>query len=348
MDSPWLLASSFVACVVALGLLVRAMLRTQRQARLCDLPLREHQEVEFPTEGRVVLCMQGPRFTPRFRRLKYELRLPGGAEVPGRPVLLRMVASGLSRARVTLRTFALPFAGRYELRVRGLEAGDVDSARHRIVFMRPHLLRSVLLIVGTTLVSALAVASLVFFLLAVVPTAAAIDPGHATGYLEIDGERIELREAFAHLHRNPDGRLPFTPELRIVLADREVPQASLGGLEALPVLDLARAGDVRGLLIRLDPDVPGVALVTLLLPPPRGDDALATRRHAGQDDPVVRGLKLSATRVGGQVECPADGDLKCSVRFSAPVFNEQERSPGAAPMPLDMIRAPTRPFPRCH
>ena len=222
-----------------------------------------------------------------------------------------LASSGLSWARVTLRTLALP-------------------------------------IVGTTLVSARAVASLVFLLLAVVPTAAAIDPGHATGYLEIDGERIELREAFAHLHRNPEGRLPFTPELRVVLADREVPQASLEGLETLPVLDLARAGDVRGLLVRLDPDVPGVALVTLLLPAPRGDAALATRRYAGPGDPVVRGLKLSATRVGGQVECPADDGLKCSVRFSAPVFNEQERSPGAAPMPLDMISGPTQPFPRCH
>lgn len=195
MDSPWLLASLFAACLVALGLLLRAMLRTLRQARLCDLPLREQQEIEFPTDGRIVLCLQGPRFTPRFRRLRYELRLPGGAEVRGRPVLFRMVTSGLSQARVTLRTFALPFAGRYVLRVHGLEAGDVDSARHRIVFMRPHLLHSVLLIVGTTVVSALAVASLVFFLLAVVPTAAAIDPGQATGHLQIDGERIEAREA---------------------------------------------------------------------------------------------------------------------------------------------------------
>jgi hypothetical protein len=279
VDSPWLLASLFAACLVALGLLVRAMLRTLRRARLCDLPLREQQQIEFPTEGRIVLCMQGPRFTPRFRRLRYELRLPGGAEVPGRPVLFRLVTSGLSQARVTLRTFAIPFAGRYQLRIEGLQPDDLDSPRHRIVFMRPHLLRSVLLIVGTTLVSALAVTSLVFFLLAVIPTAAAIDPGQASGYLEIDGKRIELREAFAHLHRNPDGRLPFTPELRIVL-------------------------------------------VTLLLPPPRGEDTLVTRRHVGRDDPVVRGLKLSATRAGGQVECPAGDDPKCSVRFSAPVFNE--------------------------
>lgn len=322
MNSPWLLASLFSACLVALGLLVRAMLWTLRQARLCDLPLRELQDVDFPVAGRAVLCMQGPRFTPRFRRLRYELLLPGGAEVPGRPVLFRLVTSGLSQARVTLRTFELPFAGRYQLRVRGLGPDDVDSPRHRIVFMRPHLLRSVLLILGTTLVSMLAIASLVFFLLAVVPTAAAIDPGYAKGYVEIDGERIELTEALAHLHRNPDARLPFTPELRIVLADREIPQASLAGLEALPVLDLARAGEVRGLLIRLDPDVPGVALVTLLVAPRRGKDPLATRRHAGPGEPVVRGLKISPTRVGGQVECPAGGGPKCSVLFSAPVFNE--------------------------
>lgn len=322
MDSPWLLASLFAACLVALVRLVRAILRTLQQSRLCDLPLREQQELDFPSEGRVVLCIQGPRFTPRFRRLGFELRLPGGAEVPGRPVILRTVTSGLSQARVTLRTFALPFAGLYQLRVRGLGRDDVDAPRHRIVFMRPHLLRSVLLVLGITLVAALAVASLAFFLLAVVPTAAAIDPGHASGFVEVDGERIELREAFAHLHRNPGGRLPFTPELRIVLADREVPQASLAGLDALPVLDLARAGQVRGLLLRLDPELPGVAMVTLLLPPPPGEGGPVTWRHAGPGDPVVRELKLSATRVGGQVECPVDDELKCSVRFSAPVFNE--------------------------
>jgi hypothetical protein len=162
----------------------------------------------------------------------------------------------------------------------------------------------------------------VFFLLAVVPTATAIDPGRASGYVSTDGERIELREAFAHLHRNADGRLPFTPELRILLADREVPQSSLAGLEALPVLELARTGQVRGLLIRLDPDEPGAVQVTLLVAPQATDGPLVPVRYSSRDAPVVRQLKLSPTRVGGTVACPAAWEVKCSVQVSAPVFNE--------------------------
>ena len=322
MNSPWLPAALFVACLAALGLLVRAVLGTLRSARLCDVALLERQEVEFPAAGRVVLCMEGPRFTPRFRKLGYELRLPGGAPVAGRPILYRTVTSGVSKARVTLRSFDLPFAGRYQLSIRGLEPPDVGAPQHRIVFMRPHLARSVMLVVGITLASMLAIASLVFFLLAVIPTAAAIDPGRATGYVEIDGERVELREAYAHLHGNVDGRLPFTPELRIVLTDLEIPQASLAGLESLPVLELARAGKVHGLLIRLDPDVPGTVLVTLLVPPRAADESPVTFRYSHPDAGIVRQLKRSSTRVGGTVECPTTGELKCSVQFSAPVFNE--------------------------
>jgi len=322
VNSPWLLASLFVTCLAALGLLVRAVQGALRSGRLCEGPLLERQEVEFPAAGRVVLCMEGPRFTPRFRKLGYELGLPGGAPVPGRPILYRTVTSGLSKARVTLRTFDLPFAGRYQLAIRGLEPSDVGAPQHRIVFMRPHLARSVMLVVGITLASVLAIASLVFFLLAVMPTAAAIDPGRANGYVEIDGGRVELREAYAHLHRNVDGRLPFTPELRIVLTDREIPQASLAGLESLPVLELARAGQVLGLLLRLDPDAPGTVLVTLLLPLRATDGSIVTFRYSSPGAAVVRQLKLSPTRVGGTVECPATWELKCSVRFSAPVFNE--------------------------
>lgn len=168
----------------------------------------------------------------------------------------------------------------------------------------------------------LAVASLAFLAISMVPTAVAIDPGRAAGYVAIDGERIELREAFAHLHRNPDGILPFTPELRIVLADREIPQASLAGLESLPVLELARAGEVRGLLIRLDPDEPATVLVTRLVPTRSGDESLVTLRYQSTDPGVVRQLKLAPTRVGGTVECPPSWEMRCSIRFSAPVFNE--------------------------
>ena len=322
MPSPWLLSALFLLSVAALCMLIRAVLATLRAARLCDVPLLANQQVEFPTAGRVVLCMEGPRFTPRFRKLTYELRLPDGTAIAGHRILFRTVTSGISKTRVTLRTYDLPHAGRYRLDIHSLEPTDVNAPQHRIVFMRPHLARSVALVVGITFVSMLAIASLVFFLLSVMPTAAAIDPGRVTGYVQVDGERIELREAFAHLHRNPAGELPFTPELRVVLADREIRQESLAGLEALPVLELARTGQVRGLLIRLDPDDPGTLLITLLAPPPTLGDPLITRRHTGQRGEVIRQLQLSRQRIAGDIVCPPAPDLQCSAHFSAPVFNE--------------------------
>jgi hypothetical protein len=322
VTQPWLLAVLFALALAALGMLIRAVLRMLRAARLCDVPLAERQEIEFPAAGRVVLCMEGPRFTPQFRRLEYELRLPGGASVAGHRVILRTVTSGITKARVTLRTYDLPYPGRYLLEIRGLEPKDVGAPEHRIVFMRPHLVRSLLLVVGITIASALVIVSLVFLLLAVLPTAGAIDPGRAEGYVEVDGERIELRQALAHLHRNREGRLPFTPELRIVLADREVPQESLAGLEALPILELARAGKVRGLLIRLDPGEPGTLSVTRLVPPRAGERTLVTRQYEATGTDVIRQLSLSSQRVGGDIVCPAVADLQCSAHFSAPVFHE--------------------------
>jgi len=108
------------------------------------------------------------------------------------------------------------------------------------------------------------VGGLVLLLLGLVPTARGIDPGRASGHVLIDGERIVLREAAAHLHRGAADRLLPRPELRIVLADNEIPQAALAGLEPLPVLGLARAGRLRGLLLRLDPDDATTLTVTLL------------------------------------------------------------------------------------
>jgi hypothetical protein len=143
-----------------------------------------------------------------------------------------------------------------------------------------------------------------------------------TGYLVVNGTRIELREAYAHLHGNRDSRLPFTPELRIVLADREIPQESLRGQEALPVLDLALIGKVRGLLIRTDPDDASSATVTILAAPAAGSRSLITRSYSGPAATALRDLRFSPQRVGGDIVCPPDPGLQCSAHFSAPLFNE--------------------------
>ena len=322
MNHPWLLAAGCLVSLAALAMLIRAVLGTLRDARICAVPLVPRQDVEFPAAGRAILCIEGPRLTPRFRRLSFELRLPGGASVAWHRIIFRTVTSGFSKARVTLGSYELPFAGRYLLEINGLEPRDLRVPGHQVVFMRRHLARSLLLVIGMTVMAAAAITSLVFLLLAVMPTAAAIDPGRATGYLEMDGTRIEMREAFAQLNPNEDGRLAFTPELRIVVADREVPQDSLAGSESLPVLELARAGKVLGLLIRLDPGNPGSLLITPLLPPRAGNSGLVTLRHAEAGDGAIKKLQVSAQRVGGDLVCPAEVGIRCSIQFSAPLFSE--------------------------
>jgi hypothetical protein len=317
-----LLALLCVSSLAALALLIRAVLRMLRASRLLDVPVLERQHIEFPSAGRVVLCLEGPRFSPRLGRLEYALHLPGGAEVAGHRILFRTVTSSISKARISLREYDLPYPGRYELAIRGLAPGDAGAPRHRVVFMRPHLLRTVLLVVGITVSSALAITGLVLLLLTLVPTAAAIDPGRATGYLVVNGTRIELREAYAHLHGDRDSRLPFAPELRIVLADREIAQESLRGPETLPVVELALSGEVRGLLIRADPDDTSSATVTILAAPAPGSRSLITHSFSGTGQGAIRELRLSPQRVGGDIVCPPDPGLQCSAHFSAPLFND--------------------------
>jgi hypothetical protein len=319
---PWLLAVLFLLSVAALTAIIRAVMLTVRAARLCAVPLRPQQEIEFSASGKVVLCMEGPRFTPRFRALDFELGPTGGAPLADHRILFRTVGSGVSQARMTLRSYRLPMPGRYQLDIHGLDPQYVDAPGHTVVFMRPHLAQTVLFVVGITLASALAIVSLVFLLLAVIPNAAAIDSGRVAGYVLTGETRIELREAYAHLHRGHSDQPPREPELRLVFADREIPQATLAGSDVSAVLERARAGGVRGLLIELNPDDPGTVTLTLLMPLRSADDGFATRQYRAAADPVLRNLRLSPQRVGGDLACPPSDDLGCAAHFSAPLFTD--------------------------
>lgn len=162
------------------------------------------------------------------------------------------------------------------------------------------------------------------------PNALAIDPGTAQGSLAVNQEIIALTQGYAHLHDNAEGLLNRPKELRILLTDREVPQESLRGIAFLPVHDLAKQGQVRGLLIRLDPKDHRSVLVTLLYPPANERETFPTQtlRSSGQKLPIK--LKISDNRVTGEVHYPAEGErdpiglpkLNYAVKFSAPLFHE--------------------------
>ncbi len=192
---------------------------------------------------------------------------------------------------------------------------------------------------------------LVWLCLSLPPSASAIDPGRVQGTLQVNGQAVALTQAYAHLHDNAEKLLDRPRELRLLLTDREVPQAALAGLAPLTALEpLVRAGQLQGLLLRLDPKDHRRLELTLLYPPPAPGAALLTRtitfsaKSSSLDFPLsppgervrVRGekpafnLSLHPQRVGGAIACPPEPQpevpgrptLSCSLRFSAPLFHE--------------------------
>jgi len=154
-------------CIAALllALFIRGEIRLVREAKVLSVPLVEQQDIEFPEAGRVVLCMEGPRFSRRFAGLTYELSTDYGAPIEGRRAWFRARTTGVSWVRTELRVYEIPHAGRYVLRIQGLGAMQERDAEHRLVFTRPHLAQSVGYIIGMILSFGLFVVSLVFFLL---------------------------------------------------------------------------------------------------------------------------------------------------------------------------------------
>ena len=149
----------------------------------------------------------------------------------------------------------------------------------------------------------------------------AIDPGRAEGFLVAAGDRVEITHAFACLHGNPPKERGLARELRIVIADRELPQPALAGPDERAVLALARSGPLRGLLLTLDPDSPASLRTTLLAPGTESRPEPQPRPRPGMEGKFVHALSLAPTRVGGDIVCPASGPMQCVVHFSAPVFD---------------------------
>ena len=164
--------------------------------------------------------------------------------------------------------------------------------------------------------------------LCVLNPAHAIDPGVAQGSLQVDGTAIPLKHAYVQLHDNAEKLLDRPKELRILLADREVPQSALDGIAFLPATHMAREGKLRGLLIQLDPGNRKAAEITVLNPPPDPTQTLVTQSVSGSQD-AVRNMTIANNRVSGEVAASdsraGTGELpkvEYRVKFSAPLFNE--------------------------
>lgn len=168
---------------------------------------------------------------------------------------------------------------------------------------------------------------LVLALLGLTRPAAALDPGTADGSVTLGGKSIDLTTAYATHYFNDQG-LADGPELRILLADREVDGDLLSGPLVDAIERAAGSGQVRGVLLRVDPEKLGAAPVrgTLLMPLESAQGSLMhftiTKDAGGFED-----LKVSKNRVLGRASFRSTGGdvpaFSYGAKFSAPLFKDE-------------------------
>lgn len=160
----WISAPVLILSAALLAFFILSMIKGFKQAHLLRVPLLEEQKIEFAEAGRVVLCTQGPQLSFRFAKLDYELT-GDGIPVECKKYLFPRRTTGLSWVRLELQSYSIPRPGRYLLRIRGLEPGSKADSEHWIVFMRPHLAKSIGYVIGIVLVGILFIGSIVLFFL---------------------------------------------------------------------------------------------------------------------------------------------------------------------------------------
>jgi hypothetical protein len=168
-QAAWLFAALACLSLVLLCFSIRGVIRLVRQSLIMGVPLRAEQAIVFNEAGQVVLCIEGPMFTRRFAVLQYELATAEGTVVSGRPALFRARTSGFSSVRMELKYYDIPRPGHYILRIQGLQDEQKTDPRERIVFMRPHLVRTIGFILAIVLTAGGFITGLVFSLLCFIP-----------------------------------------------------------------------------------------------------------------------------------------------------------------------------------
>jgi hypothetical protein len=172
--------------------------------------------------------------------------------------------------------------------------------------------------------------SAVAFFMFLASTAHAIDAGTASGSLTIGKEKVKLTHCFAHDYRDQFG-MGDPPELRILLADREVPQSLLAGYDGPMKLDaLAREGKLRGVLIKLDSRKPTAGMSgTILMPPADSRASMLFFTSSGNEE--MKDFRMGDNRVAGKAEYASEEKgafkdirpFKFSAAFSAPLFHDE-------------------------
>jgi hypothetical protein len=156
--------------------------------------------------------------------------------------------------------------------------------------------------------------------LLVAAPAFAIDPGIASGRFHGEAGEIMFSHSIALRQGNEEGLIDANRTMRVVLSDVEVLPRALQGIAFLPVEAMAKAGELRGLLLQFDPADRSSMLVTILAKPSEGA-SLATITLTDTSG-LWKKLNVAATRIGGDIDHEA-ADYGFTASFSAPVFENK-------------------------
>lgn len=171
----------------------------------------------------------------------------------------------------------------------------------------------------------------IFFVSIMLPSnTLAIDYGTASGSLTVGADPVKLIYSYAHLHDNAEKVLDTPKEMRILLADREVPQDCIAGLNVfMTVSKMVRQGKIRGVLLRFDPVKPNSIIATVLYPPKNPQESLTNETLSTSNKSPFDKLQISDQRVIGAIAHHTDGNknfdwpaVDYKADFSAPLFNE--------------------------
>lgn len=147
--------------------------------------------------------------------------------------------------------------------------------------------------------------------LAAVPALATAAP--VEGTVTIDGQTIRITHAAAQLNDNAE-KIEVQP-LTLVFADRPIPAGAIDG-GGWTLMRMAADGELRGLLLRIDPAAPQKASMVLLAKRGDGQPGIVSASASSAEGPVVQGFKLDASTVSGAFVRKDYADMQLSLSHS--------------------------------
>jgi hypothetical protein len=149
----WIIATLLLVSLgIAVGCLVRNLVRDNRNSLVAELPLRQEQTINVPP-GPVVLLLEGPRFSNDLRSFKIHVRDGRTGQTTSfsqgyfKP---RVKVSGMSTAKIPYGRLEGNSPGELVIRVDGFQPNE-DYSGYRVVLSRPFGVRLALQITGIVL-----------------------------------------------------------------------------------------------------------------------------------------------------------------------------------------------------